>query len=143
MPALLWHMTSLALVLLMASEPAKPKVELKANPSFAMLGIGPRASATVRFRLTVKDGGDENFYCPRIEWEWEDETKATEESDCPPFESAQKEDHERTWTKSHQFWEPGNHVIRARLYKGDKLIRTLDAKVEVSGEATPGRFRER
>jgi hypothetical protein len=136
-------MTSLALVLFLASEPAKPKVELKVNPAFAMLGVGPRASATVRFRLSVKDGGDENYYCPRIEWEWEDGTKGTEESDCPAFELAQKEDHERTWNKSHQFWEPGNHVVKVRMYKGDRLIRTLDAKVEVSGEATPGRFRER
>jgi len=143
LPALLWHMTSLALVLFLASPSAKPKVELKANPQFAMLGVGPRAFATIRFRLSVKDGGDENYYCPRIEWEWEDDTIATEESDCPPFESAEKEDHERTWTKSRQFWEPGNHLIKAKLYKGDKLIRTLEAKVEVSGEATPGRFRER
>jgi len=40
-------------------ESAKPKVELKANPQFAMLGVGPRALATVRFRLSVKDGDDE------------------------------------------------------------------------------------
>ena len=74
MPALLCDMTSLALVLFLASESAKPKVEFKANPQFAMLGIGPRASATVRFRLSIKDGGDENYYCPRLEWEWEDGT---------------------------------------------------------------------
>jgi len=136
-------MTSLALVLFLASEPVKPKVELKVNPAFAMLGVGPRASATVRFRLSVKDGGDENYYCPRIEWEWEDGTKGTEESDCPAFELAQKEDNERTWNKSHQYWEHGNQVVKVREYKGDRLIRTLDAKVEVGGEATPGRFRER
>ena len=108
-----------------------------------MLGVGPRASATVRFRLSVKDGGDENYYCPRIEWEWEDHTIATEESDCPAFESAQKEDHERVWNKSHQFWEPGDHVVKVKVYKGDRLIKTLEGKVEISGEATPGRFRER
>lgn len=142
-PALLWVMTSLALLLLMASEPAKPKVELKVNPQFAMLGIGPRAFATVHFRLSVKDAGVEDYYCPRIEWEWDDGTKGTEESDCPPFATAQKEDHERSWNKSRQFWEPGNHVVKVRMYKGDRLIRTIDAKVEVSGEATPGRFRER
>jgi hypothetical protein len=136
-------MISLALVLFLASPPARPKVELKATPGFAMLGIGPRAFATIRFRLSVKDGGDEDFYCPRVEWEWEDDTKATEESDCPPFETAQKEDHERTWMKSRQFWEPGNHRVRVRLYKGDRLVRTIDTKVEISGEATPGRFRER
>jgi hypothetical protein len=137
-------MTSLALVLLLAAaEQTKPKVELKATPQFAALGIGPRAFATVRFRLSVKDGGDENYYCPRLEWWWEDDTKATEESDCPPFETAPKEDHERSWTRSRQFWEPGSHVIRVRLYKGDRLIRTIETKVEITGEATPGRFRER
>jgi hypothetical protein len=135
-------MTSLALVLFLASsEPAKPKIELKANPQFAMLGVGPRNFATVRFRLLVKDGGDENLYCPRLEWEWEDDTRATEESDCPPFETATKEDHERVWSRSRQFWEPGNHVIRVRLYKGDRLVKTIETKVEISGESTPGRFR--
>lgn len=134
-------MTSLALFLLLAAN--KPKVELKANPQLAVLGIGPRSAATVRFRLSVKDGGNEDYYCPRIEWEWEDDTRATEESDCPPFDQAQPPDHEKSWTKSRQFWEPGNHTVKVRLYKGDKLIRTIDTKVEVTGEATPGRFRER
>jgi hypothetical protein len=30
-----------------------------------------------------------------------------------------------------------------KVYKGDRLIKTLEGKVEISGEATPGRFRER
>jgi hypothetical protein len=135
-------MASLALLLLLAGA-EKPKVELKPSPQITSLGIGPRASATVRFRLSVKDAGNEDYYCPKVEWEWEDETRATEDSDCPPFDKAQKQDHEKSWTKSHQFWEPGNHVIRVRLYKGDRLIKTLETKVEITGEATPGRFRER
>jgi hypothetical protein len=136
-------MIPLALVLLLAAPAAKPKVELKPNPPSTILGIGPRAFATIRFRLSVKDGGDEDFYCPRLEWEWEDLTTSTEESDCPPFAEAQKEDHERSWTKARQFWEPGSHTIKVRLYKGDRLIRTVESKVEVNGEATPGAFRER
>jgi hypothetical protein len=138
-------MGSLALLILLAGaeKAEKPKVELKASPQIANLGIGPRASATVRFRLSIKDAGNEDLYCPKLEWEWEDDTRATEESDCVPFEQAQKSDHEKSWTKSHQFWEPGEHTIRVRLYKGDRLIRTLETKVQVTGEATPGRFRER
>jgi hypothetical protein len=129
---------------LAAEKPAtKPKVELKANPQFAMLSVGPSASATIRFRLSVKDGGDEDYYCPRLEWEWEDLTTSSEESDCPPFADAQPQDHERSWTKSHQFREPGEHTIRVRLYKGERVIRALDTKVEISGEAVPGRYRER
>jgi hypothetical protein len=34
-------------------------------------------------------------------------------------------------------------VVKVKMYKGKRLIRTMEAKVEVSGEATPGRFRER
>jgi len=135
-------MGSLALLILLAGA-EKPKVELKANPRFATLGIGPRSAVTVMFRLSIKDAGNEDLYCPKLEWEWEDDTRATEESDCVPFEQAQKPDHEKSWSKSHQFWEPGEHTIRVRLYKGDRLIRTLETKVEVTGEATPGRFRER
>jgi hypothetical protein len=135
-------MVSLALLLLLL--PAeKPKTELKANPPLATLGIGSRASATVRFRLSIKDAGNEDFYCPRLEWEWEDDTRATEESDCPPFAEARPEDHQKSWTRSRQFWEPGEHTIRVRLYKGERLIRTLDTKVQINGESTPGRYRER
>jgi hypothetical protein len=135
-------MVSLALLLLLAGA-EKPKVELKASPAIAQLGIGSRASATVRFRLFIKDAGNEDLYCPKLEWEWEDDTRATEESDCVPFAEAQKQDHEKSWTKSHTFWEPGDHTIRVRLYKGDRLIRTLETKVQITGEATPSRFRER
>ncbi len=131
-------------LLLAAGPPAgKPKVELKPNPQMAMLSIGPRASATIRFRLSVKDGGDEDYYCPRLEWEWEDGTNSVEESDCPPFEAAQATDHERTWTRSHVFREPGEHTIKVRLYKGDRLVRTVETRIEIRGEAVPGRFRER
>ena len=135
-------MSSLALVLFLASTSAKPKVEIKVNPPFAMLGIGAHATAMVRFRLSVKDGGDEDYYCPRIEWEWEDGTKGNEESDCPTCETDAKEDHERVGNKSRECWDPGSHVVKVKLYKGTKLVRTIDAKVEVSGESTPGAYRQ-
>jgi hypothetical protein len=135
-------MVPLALLLLLAA-PAKPKVELKPSPQMATLGVGPRSAATVRFRLSVKDAGNEDYYCPRLEWEWEDGTYSSEESDCPSFDTAQPQDHERSWTRSRQFWEPGNHTIKVRLYKADRLIRTIEAKVDITGEATPARYRER
>ena len=63
-------MVTLALFVLLAAA-EKPKVELKPSPQMAMLGVGPRSSATVRFRLSIKDAGNEDFYCPKVEWEWE------------------------------------------------------------------------
>lgn len=34
----------------------------------------------------IKGVEDEQWYCPKIEWEFPDGTSATEESDCAPFE---------------------------------------------------------
>jgi hypothetical protein len=132
----------LALLVLLAGGSGKPKVELKASPAMAVLPSGPRP-AIVSFKLTIKHGGNEDFYCPKLEWRWQDDTTSVEESDCPPFEQASPGDQQRTWTRARQFWEPGEHRISVRLYKGDRLIRTIDTRVEVSGEAVPGRFRER
>jgi hypothetical protein len=131
-------MGGLLALLLLAGAP-KPDVELKATPSMAMLPLG--RAATVRLQVRIKDKGNEDYYCPRLEWEWEDGTMSTEESDCPPCEEAQPKDHERTWSRSRQFWEPGRQTVTVRLFKGDKVVRVLHVDVEIRGEATPGYLR--
>jgi hypothetical protein len=133
---------ALLLLVLAAGNPGKPEIELKAMPSMVILPVGGRA-ATVRFRLTIKDGGQEDYYCPRVEWEWEDDTRSDEESDCPPFDQADKTDHEKVLRRSRQFWEPGRHVIKARLYKGDRVVRVISTTVEVRGDGVPGHLRQR
>jgi hypothetical protein len=133
----------IAWLLLGAGKPAaKPQVELKATPMMAMIPIGG-SPAIVRFQLIVKDNGDEGFYCPRVEWEWENGTQSVEESDCPPFDKATPTDHQASFRRSHEFWEPGKHLIQARLYKSDKLIRKVEISVEVRGESTPAYMRSR
>src|SRR5262245_16940737 len=125
-----------------AKPATKPQADLKATPMLAMIPIGPNP-AVVRFQVLVKDGGDENFYCPRVAWEWENGTQSIEESDCPPFDKATPADHQASFRRSHEFWEPGKHLIQARLYKGEKLIRKLEVTVEVRGESTPAYMRSR
>ncbi len=131
----------LTLFLLLASA-KEPKVELQPSPRVTLLPGGTHA-VTVRFRLRVSDGGKEDYYCPRVEWEWEDGTRSSEESDCPPFDQAAPADHERTWTHSRQYWDAGQHVAIVRLYKGDRMVRKVETSVDVRGESVPDEFRER
>ena len=131
----------LALFLLLASE-KEPKVQLQPTPRVALLPGGTRATV-VRFRLRVHDGGKEDYYCPRVEWEWEDGTKSSEESDCAPFEQATAADHDRVWSHSREYWDAGQHLIVVRLYKGDRVIRKVETTVDVRGESVPDSFRER
>ena len=131
----------LALFLLFgASKDAK--VELQPTPRVAMMPGGTHA-AVVRFRLRVSDGGKEDYYCPRVEWEWDDGTKSSEESDCPPFEQATAPDHERIWSHTREYWDAGQHLVTVRIFKGDRLVRKVETTVDIRGETVPENFRER
>ena len=127
----------LLLALLAAASP-KPKVEFKPLQRITTLPIG-RCEAVVIFKLTVNDGGSEDYYCPKVVFEWEDGTQSSEESDCVPFEEAAKEDHAKTWTKSHAFRTPGTHPVRAHLCKASRKIRVIETSATITGaDGCPG-----
>jgi len=114
-----------------ASAP-KPKVELKPLQRITNLPAG-RCEATVVFKLRVEDAGAEDYYCPRVVWEWEDGAQSSEESDCVPFEQAAKEDHVRTWTKSHSFHASGTHPVRVTLCRASRKVQVVDTSAVVTG----------
>src|SRR5262245_15489055 len=59
----------------------KPSVSLKVTPNVAI------APAKIRVVAELKGGADdyEDFYCPTIEWDWDDETKSESSKDCEPY----------------------------------------------------------
>jgi hypothetical protein len=58
------------------------KVEFGPLRKASVLPIG-HCDVEVVFGLVINDGGSEDYYCPRIEWQWEDGSISEEESDCP------------------------------------------------------------
>ena len=124
------------LALLAGASAPKPKVELKPLQRITNLPVG-RCEAVVVFKLRVEDAGAEDYYCPRVVWEWEDGAQSSEESDCVPFEQAAKEDHVRTWTKSHSFHAGGTHPVRVTLCRASRKVRVVDTSATITGEGCP------
>jgi hypothetical protein len=123
---------------LLAAGSAKPKVEFKPLQRIANLPAG-RCQTSVVFKLTVNDGGSEDYYCPKVVFEWEDGTQSSEESDCVPFAQAAKEDHAKTWTKSHSFSSLGTYTVRAHLCQASRKIRVIETTATILGaETCPG-----
>jgi hypothetical protein len=122
---------AILLVSLLASA-SSAKVELRPLKRVTVLPMGS-CEATVTFRLSVSDGGSEDYYCPAIVWEWEDGTRSTERSDCAPFEQAAAEDRSRAWTRSRTYQRAGSFRIRAHLCQAHRRVRTIDTLAVIRG----------
>jgi hypothetical protein len=62
----------------------KPELTVRVFPPIQVVDIAHGCSA-VLLTAEIRGPEDERWYCPRVTWEKPDETKAIEESDCPPF----------------------------------------------------------
>jgi len=124
-------LVALALLAGTAGAAEDPEVELRPVRKIWILPAGA-CEVDVTFRLEVKDRGDERYYCPEVEWEWEDGSRSISESDCPPFDEAD-EDRRFVRRKTHGFQRAGHWTITVRLSKAGELIHAEEADVLVTG----------
>jgi len=108
-----------------------PEVDLKPTRKIWIMNAGA-CSVDVSFRLEVKDGGDERYYCPEVEWQWPDDTRSVSESDCPPFDEAE-EGRRFVQRKSHPFTRSGQWTVVVRLSKAGELIHEAKTTVLITG----------
>jgi hypothetical protein len=109
------------------------KVDLRPLQPMVSLRLGA-CSVPVTFRLVIEARGDEDYRCPRVEWEWQDGTRSSEESDCPAVAAGSEVEPRQTWSRTREVRHGGTYTVRARLYKADRLLRTVKAQVMVNGE---------
>ena len=104
----------------------KPSLTLKATPAVSF------APARIVVVAEVKGGPNdfEEFYCPSVEWDWGDFTSSTAEADCEPYQTG-KSEIKRRYTVEHRYKNPGGYKIVLRLKKGNKIIATANAMVQV------------
>lgn len=138
-PVLVLAMTSLPLAAAQKekaerSEKDKPSLSLKASP---MMTFSP---AKIVLTAELKGGANdyEEYYCPTIEWDWDDGTRSESTNDCEPYEPG-KSEIKRRFTVQHEYKTAGNYKVSVRLKKKDKALISANVTVQVRpGLRDPG-----
>jgi hypothetical protein len=116
-------------------KPKKPHLELRATPRMALSPV------TVHLTAEVVGGDDvEDWYCPEIEWDWDDGGKSVQESDCAPFAAGTKID--RRYSAGHDYPRAGTYQIKVILRHNSQTLATANARVTVRPGASDPSERE-
>jgi hypothetical protein len=102
----------------------RPRLEVRATPRMAFSPVMVLATAELR-------GGDalEDFYCPALEWDWDDGAKSGQESDCPPFEPGMEM--ERRFTAEHAYRSAGTYNVTVKLKRADRSVAVATTTIHV------------
>jgi hypothetical protein len=107
--------------------------KLKANP--------PAGFAPLRVHLTVDVKGGANdyaeFYCPTVQWDWDDGTISENSEDCNPYEAG-KSSIQRRYSADHTFRLSGDYRLTFRLKQKDKVISSATTTLTVRAGANEG-----
>jgi hypothetical protein len=94
----------------------KPRLDLRGTPRFSF------SPATILFTAELVGGDDvEEYYCPELEWDWDDGGKSDKEGDCPPFEPGVTKI-ERRYTAEHVFQTAGAYAVRLTMRRTGRDI---------------------
>ena len=103
----------------------KPRLDLRATPRMAF--------SPVNIFLTAElQGGDdvEEYYCPELEWDWDDGGKSVHEADCAPFEAGVSKI-ERRFTADHEYRQAGVYSVKVTMRRNKDQIAVANVKVTV------------
>ena len=112
----------------------KPKAAMRINPTM----VFPPARVVATVELTEGANDYQDYYCPKIEWIWGDETQKESGEDCDPYEAG-KSEIRRRYTADHTYRpDPmgtvsGNYEIIFRMKQGSKTVLSLRQTIKVSG----------
>ena len=107
-----------------APKAKKPKLDVRAAPRMAFSPVN------VSFTAELAGGDDvEEYYCPEIEWDWDDGGKSTQESDCAPYEAGTKI--ERRFTAQHQYGRAGVYNVKATFKRTGRSFVANTVRVTV------------
>lgn len=104
---------------------AKPSVNVKATP---VMGFSP---ARIVVTAEVRGGEDaQDLYCAGQEWDWGDDTRSQNSSDCDPYEAG-KSEIKRRFTFEHVFETAGDYRIQFSLKQKNKLVARGSTDVKI------------
>jgi len=106
----------------------KPKAALRVNP--ALIFVPQRIVATAELTGGADDFQD--YYCPKIEWIWDDTTTSESTEDCAAYEPGASIIRRR-YTADHTYKDPGNYDVVFRMKQGSKIVLSLRQTVRAQG----------
>ena len=108
----------------------KPSLSLKATPP---AGFAP---LRVHVALDVRGGANDyaDFYCPTVQWDWDDGTISENSEDCEPYEAG-KSTIKRRFSADHTFRLSGEYRLTFRLKQKDKVISSATTTITVRAGA--------
>jgi hypothetical protein len=103
----------------------RPRLDLRATPRMAF-------SPTVVYVTAELAGGDEieDFYCPELEWDWDDGARSQRGSDCPPFQAGQS-DFERFFSADHVYRQAGSYNVKITMKRAGRTLAVASSRVNV------------
>ena len=103
----------------------KPRLEVRASPRMAFSPVMVLATAELR-------GGDiaEEFYCPALEWDWDDGGKSIQEGDCAPFVTGTTKI-DRRFTAEHEYRRAGVYNIKVTMRRANRALAASNVRVTV------------
>jgi hypothetical protein len=103
----------------------KPRLDVRATPRMAFSPVNV-------FLVAELQGGDdvEEYYCPEIEWEWDDGGKSIQEGDCPPFTPGTTKI-DRRFTAEHEYRRAGVFTIKITMRRANHSLAASNVRVTV------------
>lgn len=104
----------------------KPELIVRATP---LVGFAP---AKVQFQAILQGGDDdyEEYYCPTIEWDWDDDTVSESTPDCDPYEPGQSRI-TRRYSATHVFQQDGRYEVKFKLKRKNDVLVLASVMVQV------------
>jgi hypothetical protein len=103
----------------------KPRLELRATPRMAFSPV------TVFLTAELQGGDDvEEYYCPQLEWDWDDGGKSVQEGDCAPFVTGSTKI-DRRFTAEHEYRRAGIYNIKVTMRRANRALAASNVRVTV------------
>ncbi len=103
----------------------KPRLDVRATPRMAFSPVNV-------FLVAELQGGDdvEEYYCPQLEWDWDDGGKSVQEGDCPPFTPGTTKI-DRRFTAEHEYRRAGAYTIKITMRRANRSFASSNVHVTV------------
>jgi len=137
----LWTLAAIAVVLMASGHPSAQRDAADKKPSLSLKATPPAGFAPLRVHVAVDVRGGSNdyadFYCPTVQWDWDDGTISETSEDCDPYEAG-KSSIRRRFSADHTFRLSGDYRLTFRLKQKDKVISSATTTLTVRPGATEG-----